>query len=160
MIRLIVAHDNQRGIAKDGGLPWDIPEDQAYFAAQTKTHGGRMLVGAATQREIGEPLEGRTTYVLTHESKLGPGLQKIVNLEQFMQDNAQKDLWVIGGAAIYQQVLDGGWADEVYVTLIDARFGCTTFFPHIPEYLTLREQSEWHTYQDLRYTFQIYTRKT
>ncbi len=57
MIRLIAALDNQLGIAKDGAVPWDIPDDRRFFREMTSSKGARVLMGSRTFEVIGHPLK-------------------------------------------------------------------------------------------------------
>src|ERR1700683_1853200 len=107
MIRLITAIDDRRGIAKNGNMPWRIPEDEAYFSRQTKAFGGRVLTGARTFRESykGRPLAGRHNYILTHDIAPIPNVTLVHNLKQFLEDFSNKDLWVAGGAEVFAQIM-------------------------------------------------------
>jgi dihydrofolate reductase len=64
VIRLIVAHDLKRGIAKHGIQPWSIPKDEAYFSTQTKLHGGRIVMGSKTFKTVQVALADRMNYVV------------------------------------------------------------------------------------------------
>ena len=61
------------------------------------------------------------------------------------------DIWVIGGAEIYAQVLPD--ADELFITQIAANFGCDTFFPDFETMFHLGEQSETHSQNGFSYAF-------
>ncbi|HEY5442157.1 MAG TPA: dihydrofolate reductase [Candidatus Saccharimonadales bacterium] len=162
MIRLIAAIDRKRGLAKHGILPWYIPEDEQYFTDQTKTHGGNVLTGSVTFKETykGKPLAARQNFILTHETTPIEGVTLVHNLEQFLKDFADKDLWVAGGAGVFEAVLQAGWADEIYLTHIDADFRCDQFFPEYEDKFKLadpgepREQNGFH-FRYARYTLNV-----
>jgi dihydrofolate reductase len=137
MIRLIAAIDRKRGIAKHGYQPWYIPDDEAYFVKQSKSYGGNVLVGDTTFRDSfkSKPLTGRTTYLLTRNEQPIDGVQLVHDLKPWLESMSDQDIWVVGGASVYQQVMDAGLADELYITHIDADFGCDQFFPEYqPEF--------------------------
>jgi dihydrofolate reductase len=159
MIRLIVAMDRQRGIAKNGSRPWSLTEDMAYFARQTKSHGGTVLVGGATFRGDlkGKALAERTTYLLTKDSQPIEGVQLVHDLGTWLA-GLQRDIWVVGGGSVYQQIVDSNQADELYITQIDADFGCDQFFPEYEEKFRLHSQSEPHSQNGFRFTYNCYTK--
>ncbi len=155
----IVAFDRRQGIAKHGFQPWYIPADEQYFAAWTKKYGGNVLVGSTTYRTFRAPLPERKNFVLTHQSELIEGAELVHNLESFLEEYHESDLWVIGGAAVFSQVLELGYADELYVTAIDADFKCDQFFPAIPSSFMLTEQSEPQAENGFTFTYKKYVKK-
>ena len=62
-ISIIVAYDKNRVIGCDGRLPWRIRGEQLRFRALTM--GNVVVMGRRTWEEIGRPLPGRTTVVLS-----------------------------------------------------------------------------------------------
>ncbi len=153
MIRHIVAIDRKRGIAKDGVQPWKIPDDEQYFADMTKTHGANILVGSTTFRLLRQPLAGRQNFVLTSHAEPITGATVVNDLDKFLASLAE-DVWIIGGARVYEQTL--ALADELYITTIDADFGCDTFYPEFEDDFSLQSRSEIKTQNNLRYTYDIY----
>ena len=158
MIRLIAAIDRRRGIAKNGAMPWHIPEDEAYFTRQTKTHGAAVLTGGTTFRDTykNRPLADRQNYVLTHRDTPIPGAVVVHDLDALLREFTEKDLWVSGGAEIFAQVIAAGKADELYLTRIDAEFGCDKFFPEYEDAFTLAEESEVHEQNGFHFTYARY----
>jgi dihydrofolate reductase len=154
MMRLIVALDRRRGIAKHGFMPWSIPEDEQYFTDKTKSNGGLVLTGGTTFREAyqSKPLAGRQNYILTHDTTPIEGVTVVNDLDKFLQDFKDKDVWFAGGAKVFEQVIKTGQADELYLTRIDADFGCDQFFPEYEQAFKLidksepREQNGFHFY--------------
>lgn len=126
MIKLIAAIDAKRGIAKHGIMPWYIPEDEEYFTTQTKSAGGVVLMGQRTFEAIGKALEGRHNFVLSHDKHEAAGVTFIHDLDEFLSSQSG-DIWVIGGADIFDQTLSR--ADQLYLTKIQADFNCDRFFP-------------------------------
>ncbi len=156
MNRLIIAIDRKRGLAKKGFMPWYIPEDELYFTDQTKTHGGNILVGRITYKTFKGPLASRKNYVLTHQKESGKGVTLIHDLNKFLEDFGDKDLWIVGGAAVFEQVMAAGKADELYITHIDADFGCDQFFPEYEADFVLRNQSEPQEQNGFHFIYTIY----
>jgi dihydrofolate reductase len=160
MIRLIAAIDLKRGIAKHGYMPWSIPEDEAYFSEQTKTYGGNVLTGGVTFRDSykGKPLKDRTNYVLSRNVQPIEGVQVVNDLMAWLATMGNKDIWVAGGANVFQQIIDAGKADELYITHIDADFGCDQFFPDYQAKFRLVKQSDTHSQNGFNFTYAIYAR--
>ena len=160
MIRMIVAYDRQRGLGKQGFQPWKIPEDEAYFAEKTKSLGATIIVGSTTYKTFKGPLVDRNNYVLTSDKTPIEGVELVHNLDHFLKDYADKDLWVIGGANVFGQVLEAGVVDEVYVTNIQADFGCTQFFPNLGEEFKLVSQSDLHEQNGFIFSYEVYAKAT
>src|ERR1700691_3334961 len=127
MFRLIAAIDRKRGLAKQGFQPWFIPKDEHFFPEQTKSLGGVVLVGSTTFATFKEPLAGRQNYVLTHDDTPREGAELVHDLEKFLGEWQARDVWVVGGANVFAQVMELGRADELYLTHIEADFGCNQF---------------------------------
>ncbi|HEX5743833.1 MAG TPA: dihydrofolate reductase [Candidatus Saccharimonadales bacterium] len=163
MILLIAAIDSRRGLAKDGKLPWKIPEDERYFTQQTKTRGGHVLTGATTFRATyhGKPLVRRHNYILTHKKDPIPGATVVQDLPGLLDKFAGlgRDLWVAGGADVFKQIIDMGKADELYLTHIEGDFGCDQFFPEYGHTFRLAEESDVREQNGHRFTYARYVRE-
>jgi dihydrofolate reductase len=161
MIRLIAAIDRSNGIAKHGVMPWNIPEDEKFFTDQTKTHGGHVLTGGVTFREAyqNRPLQDRHNYILTHDETPIEGVELVHDIAQFLS-SFKKDLWVSGGAVVFDEIMKLGKADELYLTHIDADFGCDRFFPDYSDNFKMTDQSEPREQNGFRYIYTVYTRTT
>jgi len=158
MIRFIAAIDRKRGIAKHGGLPWYIPEDEKYFTAQTKTFGAHVLTGGKTFRDTyrSRPLAKRTNYILTRHDDHIPGAIVVHDLATLLDEFKDKDLWVAGGAEVFEQIMDMDRADELYITHIDADFGCDQSFPEFEDKFKKIEESEVREQNGFRFTYAKY----
>ena len=161
MIRLIAAIDRKRGIAKQNVIPWHIPEDQDFFDSETKKYGGHVLTGAVTFRVTygGVPLADRHNYILTRETELIPGARVINDLAAFLPEFDDKDLWISGGAAVFDGVMELGYGDELLLTHVDADFGCDRFFPAYEKDFKLVEKGEPREQNGFHYTYARYARK-
>lgn len=156
MFRLIAAIDQQRGLSKGGFRPWDIPEEQQYFKRQTQSFGGNVLMGAMTFRRLKNgPLKERHNYVLTHDTAPIEGVELVHDLEKFLRGWQNKDLWIIGGADVFTQAMQLGFADELYLTHIEAVFGCHQFFPPYDDF-KLVERSELHEQHGFIFSYAKY----
>ena len=134
-IKLIWAQ-TRTGIIGDGGtMPWHVPEDLAYFSAQTTGHP--VLMGRRTWESLPErfrPLSGRENLVLTSDAAYeAPGAQIVTDLDAVLADFADRsdDLWVMGGGQLYRATIDR--AAELHVTEIDLGLSGDTSAPEIPQ---------------------------
>ena len=67
----VVAMTPDRVIGRDGGLPWALPEDLAFFKRTTSGHP--IVMGRKTFESIGRPLPKRRNIVLTRDAELVGG---------------------------------------------------------------------------------------
>lgn len=155
MIRLIAAIDRNNGLAKHLVMPWHIPEDEQFFTDMTKKFGGNVLTGGKTFRETYHgPLKNRHNFILTRDTSPIEGAEVVNDLAKFLEE-FKDDLWVAGGGQVFEQVMKLGRADELYLTHIDAEFGCDTFFPDY-EGFSMTEQSEPHEQNGFRFIYAVY----
>lgn len=125
-LALIVAHDPNLVIGKDGTLPWHYPEDLKYFKRTTMGHP--LLMGRGVFEELNEkPLPGRENVVLTRtkEYEQVPVFKSIPDALDYLKEEGL--VFVIGGGKIYRQLLPK--ADQLFVTEIHRQFEGDTYFP-------------------------------
>lgn len=132
-ISLIVAMGTNRVIGRDNKLPWRMPADMKRF--RSLTMGKAILMGRVTYDSIGRPLDGRHNVVLTrNQDYAAEGCTVVNSVDEALKAAGQGELMVIGGSAIYEQMLP--MANRIYLTLIDAEFEGDSYFPMI-------EPGEW-----------------
>lgn len=122
---LIVAHDPNLVIGKDGKLPWHYSEDLKFF--KRTTMGYPLLMGRVVFEELNErPLPGRENVVLSR-SRSYEQVKTFRSVEEALEylQNHEK-VFVIGGGEIYRQIID--IADELIVTQIKKEYPGDTFF--------------------------------
>jgi dihydrofolate reductase len=126
-MKAIVAMTADRVIGREGKMPWHLPEDFRWFRKATLSHA--VLMGRKTLEAIGKPLPGRLNLVATRGPAIQePGVVTITDLSVFSEaDFAPQEVWVIGGAEIYAQMLPR--CEELFVSLVAERFEGDTFFP-------------------------------
>lgn len=137
-LNLIYARARNGVIGKDGKMPWHLPEDLAHF--KRTTLGCPVIMGRKTWDSVPpqfRPLPGRTNVVVTrqsdwHEDGALPAhdMLEALSICEHMTailDNNPEQVWIIGGAQIYEQALP--LAKRVIVTEIDADFEGDAFAP-------------------------------
>ena len=160
-LHLIVACSENRVIGRDGRLPWDIPEDWAFFKRQTA--GQILIIGRhsfATWRSAAK--DGRQPIVVTRNATLATSGVRVapsfsaalVLADQLAAENGA-DLYACGGARIYAEAL--ALASErplrLHLTLIHAELAGDTFIPEW-RHLAWREVSRRESADaNWRYTF-------
>ncbi|WP_210610152.1 dihydrofolate reductase [Priestia flexa] len=128
MISLIVAMDNNRLIGKENDLPWRLPADLQYFKQTTTGH--TIVMGRKTFESIGKPLPNRRNVILTgNKDYHHEGVKVIHSVDDLMSLEEASELFVIGGATVYEQTMNV--ATRLYVTHIEEAFEGDTYFPEI-----------------------------
>lgn len=127
MINLIVAVDDNYGIGKDNKLPWCCSKDLKHFRQLTEPH--TVLMGYNTYKSIGKLLPNRHNVICTRQDITVDGAEVVHDLSDYVTKfNALKDLYIIGGASIYNFVMDNKLVDVIYMTRIPGIYGCDAFF--------------------------------
>lgn len=120
-----------RLIGRGGQLPWRLSADLKRFKSLTMGH--HLVMGRKTFESIGRPLPGRTSIVLTRQSKPGPFAPEIAiaaSLDDALaKARGDEEVFVVGGAEIYALALPR--TERLYVTWVDADVEGDTFFPEL-----------------------------
>ena len=79
-------------------------------------------------------------------------------LLEILKEYKDKELYVIGGSSVYEQLLS--YVDTAYVTYIDYAYEADAFFPNLDldEGWIMTDTSEEQTYFDVEYYFRKYER--
>lgn len=130
-LSMIAALDRNRGIGRDNGMPWHLPDDFRHFKALTL--GKPILMGRKTAQSLGRALPGRTNLVLTRSGQVPfAGMQAVASLDEAKVIAAAEgagELCVIGGGEIYRLLLDQ--ASDLYLTWVDTEVVADTHFPEV-----------------------------
>ncbi len=120
MIKIIVAVDKKGAIGKNNDLLYNIKEDLKNF--KDLTSGNIVVMGRNTWDSLPiKPLPNRTNIVLTKTLKGIDGaivLSSFEELEEYLK-YTDKDVYIIGGASIYNQVIEKDMASEAHITFVD-----------------------------------------
>lgn len=121
----IAALAANRVIGKAGKLPWRLPEDFKHF--KSTTMGGVLLMGRVSYEEIGRPLPGRETVVLSRTAAPIPGVTVIRDLAELAPLFPDKKIFLAGGATLYAQYLP--LCEELILTHVKTEYAGDAFFP-------------------------------
>lgn len=132
--RMIVAMDAERGIGKNGDIPWKNTEqsDLKYFRA--KTLGHPIIMGRNTANSIGKILPGRQNIVVSTTFN-NPGYTVYPTLRQALMASYDSIPYIIGGQRLYEEayVQYGNLCEGIDYNIIsndsDMKWSCDTFFP-------------------------------
>lgn len=104
-IHAIVAMTDNRVIGNRGALPWKLRGDLPRFKKITSGH--TVIMGKNTYDSIGRPLPDRHNIVLSHEQGAISGCEVASSVDEALQKAAAHgtDIFVIGGASIYEQMM-------------------------------------------------------
>lgn len=159
-MKLIVAVDNKWGIGRENGLLFNLKRDMRFFKMQTM--GKTVVMGRKTLESFpgGRPLCGRENVVLTRNKDFFcNGVEIFNNIDLFLEKYNGKDVFVIGGAEIYAQLLT--YCDTAYVTKIFADGKAERFFVNLDESEDWQLCDETPIYREngIKYVFSVYTNK-
>ena len=161
-MNIIVAVDKNWGIGCNNKLLVSIPADMKFF--RETTSGKVVVMGRKTLESFpnGLPLKNRTNIVLTKNKNYHVKDALIFHTPEEVLEELKKydteDIYIIGGASIYQQFLP--YCDVAHVTKIDHAYQADTYFPNLddmPEWVVTADSDE-QTYFDLEYMFVKYER--
>ncbi len=162
-MNLIVAADKNWAIGYQNKLLISIPEDMRFFREETT--GKVVIMGRNTLETFpgGRPLKNRTNIVISSKPDYTVNDAIVVHSVEEALDKVKayktEDVYVIGGASIYKQMLE--FCNVAHVTRINYAYQADTFFPNLderPEWV-IEAESEERTYYDIEYTFYKYVRK-
>ena len=136
-LKAIAAMARNRVIGRGGKIPWHIADDFRWF--KRATTGQTVLMGRKTFESLGRPLPNRRNLVVTRGPEI-EGVEVIRDLAAF--DPARyatpgTDVFVIGGAEIYAQLLPR--CDELLLTLLPDDVEGDAYFPAFEGHFFFRE---------------------
>lgn len=158
-ISLIAALANNRVIGNKNIIPWNIPQDLKWFKKHTLHKS--VIMGHNTWKSIGKPLLMRRNIVLSHQKIQQKGIIWANSISNaILSSEINKEIMVIGGQQIYQQMLF--YANKLYLTHIDINIIGDKYFPqyHLCSYWKILFQKNFfkNTQNPYNYCFKILSR--
>lgn len=166
-VSLIVAAAENDVIGNKNALPWHLPDDLKYF--RRVTQGKTVIMGRKTYESIGKPLPNRRNIVLSRTQNMIDGCDVFPSLGDALSalrdEKEQEEIFIIGGAKVFQEALMEILADfsvqTLYLTRVHAEVEGDVFLPQISwkhwkkVSATDHPADEHHKYA---FTFEVYTR--
>lgn len=129
-MNLIVAVNENWGIGKDNKLLFNLPADMKHFRSITMNKV--VIMGENTYLSLPKrPLKDRKHIVLSFNKEFD-GVQMARSIDECLKLARRyktDDVFVCGGASIYQQMLP--YCKKAYVTKIFSTRPADTFFPNL-----------------------------
>lgn len=124
MVNIIVAISDNNAIGKDNKLLFKLKKDLEHFKEITSNN--IVIMGRKTFESIGKTLPNRINVILTKDEKYGLNITDDILIYNDIEDAINemqkqypnKEIFLIGGAQIYQQALDKNIVDRLYMTKI------------------------------------------
>lgn len=114
-------------LGRDNWLPWDIPEELAYF--ERMVAGAALVMGRLTYESM--EVVPADSFVLSGNADLPmrPGCRRMSGVTSALQAARAtgKPVFVIGGASVYAAAWP--YCRFFYLTRIEAEFAGDTLFP-------------------------------
>lgn len=149
-ISIIAAKSRNGIIGSNNTLPWHLPSDLKHF--KTLTQHSVVVMGRKTYESIGKPLPNRYNVIISSQNDLkvpegviiSSGPNEAIKASRLLcLERGIKDIWIIGGAGIYQQFIKR--ADRMVLTVIDKDCVGDTFFPQFKRELWELKETSKHT---------------
>jgi len=161
-ISLIAAIDNNNAIGKDNQLLFKIKEDLERFKKITTNNV--VIMGRKTRDSLPKKfLPNRSNIIISKNEKasriVNSDSNSIIEIYNDIEtvikkfENYEKELFIIGGASIYEQFLP--YANKIYITKIYSEVnGADKFFPKIDSNFEIESESElFENNEGIKYKF-------
>jgi dihydrofolate reductase len=155
MLNIMVACAQNRVMGRDNKLPWRIPEDAAFFHAETA--GKINVLGRLCYQTWPRAREdGRLPVVITSDRSLErPGVRVAASVPEALAiaEAMPGEICVNGGERVFEEVLAMNRPMRLHLTLIHADVAGDRYFPEW-RHLAWREVSRRDSSDpNFRYTF-------
>ncbi len=145
MISAILAVSNNGVIGIDNQLPWKLSDDLKFF--KKTTLDSYIIMGRKSYDSIGRPLPKRTNIIISRNKNLKiEGCIVVHSIQEaidFALSNNQKEIFIIGGATIYEQSFD--WIDRFYISQVDCEIKNGSAF------FDMRKLQNWNIISTTKY---------
>ncbi len=151
-------------IGLEGWLPWDIPEELAYF--EQTVAGAALVIGRLTYDSMDVVPEDSFIVSRQSDQVVRPGCRRVDSAEDGLRGALAtgKPVFVIGGASLYAAAWP--YCQRFYLTRIEQSFAGDSRFPEtiafndsIVESEVVKMLREHKTGQDVSCRFLVYRQK-
>lgn len=179
----VVAADLDRGIGRDGGLPWSrLRGDMEHFKQITsatrsvpvqpstavKGPGNAInavVMGRRTWDSIPHryrPLRGRLNIVVSGALRTLPSPALLANsltaALAIATDAGVESIYVIGGGRLFEEAIRHPRCHFIYYTRVEGRFAADTFFPPFEDVFVREEISKARDESGIVYQIELWQR--
>jgi dihydrofolate reductase len=151
-VSIVAVSGQKRGIGMGNKLPWVIPGDMKHFQTLTTSTNNTnklnvLIMGKRTWLSIPpkyRPLKNRINLILSRDEEFVDDVNDLEDpmivaassmamASKWIDENREKveQVFVIGGQQIYEEAINGGWCNKIYLTQLHKEFECDTFFPEL-----------------------------
>ena len=134
MINIIAAITDNNALGKDNKLLFRLKKDMAHF--KNITTDNVVIMGRKTYESIGKTLPNRVNIVLSRNIESNEDFYTFDSIEKAIEwskeNYPQKEIFIIGGASVYDKALKDDIVDKLYMTKIKQTVeDADAFFPEI-----------------------------
>ena len=134
MINIIAAITDNNALGKDNKLLFRLKKDMAHF--KNITTDNVVIMGRKTYESIGKTLPNRVNIVLSRNMESNEDFYTFDSIEKAIEwskeNYPQKEIFIIGGASVYDKALKDDIVDKLYMTKIKQTVeDADAFFPEI-----------------------------
>ncbi|XP_024394486.1 bifunctional dihydrofolate reductase-thymidylate synthase 1 [Physcomitrium patens] len=146
--QIVVAATRERGIGKQGHLPWKLPTDMKFFKTVTSvttssSKKNAVIMGRHTWESIPEkfrPLPGRLNVILTRSGikstpagvVVSESLQSALALIATPSYSSHvESVFVIGGGQVYSEAMASPLCEVIHLTEVEGDVECDTYMPAV-----------------------------
>ena len=126
-VSMIYARASNYCIGRDGGLPWSLPDDMAFF--EQTTRNSVIIMGRRTYEDHESVIPGRINVVVTRRDALdfvaGIEVRRELAGALALALDTSRPAFVIGGAGLFSEAF--ALASCVFETIVDAQPDGDTF---------------------------------
>ena len=120
MVKMILCIDKNGAIGRNNDLLFKMKEDMKFFKEQTQN--SIVVMGYNTWLSLGEkPLPNRFNIVLTdkviEDIRVATSMD-LRELIKILNRRNERDIYIIGGAYVYNQALEMNLVDEILITVV------------------------------------------
>lgn len=134
MINIIAAITDNNALGKDNKLLFRLKKDMVHF--KNITTDNVVIMGRKTYESIGKTLPNRVNIVLSRNMESNEDFYTFDSIEKAIEwskeNYPQKEIFIIGGASVYDKALKDDIVDKLYMTKIKQTVeDADAFFPEI-----------------------------
>lgn len=132
-IIILATVDARNGLSKSGKIQWSIEEIDKFIKSKVKNN--IVVMSRKYWFSFGR-VKNSINFVLNkNENSIGDYCGDLEDLKNLMNNNEDKDVYVIGGSEIIKLFID--IAEEIIITKIHMNYGCDDFLPSLTEHYAI-----------------------